>query len=230
MIEEINLANKKIEFYFSKMKVARMYLQFMDDTKPLVEQKANKLFINAITPLHLDTLCYICKYNITTIYKHLLLSDQAPDSIFFIKELSASIYESILALDEYEYFIKEHFAKDAIEKYEIKKSLLQVYNDKLRLIRNKSVYHIDKDFRIYFDKIIELFNIPILDIWNTAFEFIEHIQINNKKIMITMFNGYKSFIYGNAILYIQNLENEVIKDPNNQDKINFLSELNKIFN
>ncbi|MBO5251182.1 MAG: hypothetical protein J6B31_04195 [Bacteroidaceae bacterium] len=229
MIEDINQASKKIEFYFSKIKVARMYLQMMDDTKPLVEQKTYKLFIKAITPLYLDTLCYVCKYNITTIYKHLLLSGQAPDSIFFIKELSASIYESLLALNEYEQFIKEHFSINAIKKYEIKKSLLQTYKDNLRLIRNKSVYHIDKDFRIYFDRMLELFNIPILDIWNIAIEFIEYIQFHNKKIMITQINSYKPFIYDNAILYIQKLENEVIKNPNDDDKRNLLSELNKIF-
>lgn len=230
MIEEINLANKKIEFYFSKMKVARMYLQLMDDTKPLSEQRTNKLFIKAITPLHLDTLCYICKYNITTIYKHLLLSEQGPDYIFFIKELSASIYESLLALNEYDDFIKEHFPIDAIEKYEVKKSSLQAYNHNLKQIRNKSVYHIDKNFRLYFDKMLELFDIPIIDIWNATIEFIEYIQSHNKKIMITMIDSYKSRIYDNAILYIQKLEDEVIKNPNDEDKKNLLNELNKIFN
>ena len=230
MIEEINLANKKIEFYFSKMKVARMYLQLMDDTKPLVEQKANKLFINAITPLHLDTLCYICKYNFTTIYKHLLLADQGSDSIFFIKELSASIYESLLALNEYDKFIKEHFSIDFIQKYEEMRSLLLEYNVNLKLIRNKSVYHINKDFRIYFDKMLELFNIPISDIWNDAIELIEYIQSHNKIIMISMIDSYKSLIFDDAILYIQKLENEVINNPNDEDKNNLLSELKKIFN
>ena len=133
-------------------------------------------------------------------------------------------------MDKYEYFIKEHFAKDAIEKYEIKKSLLQVYNDKLRLIRNKSVYHINKDFRIYFDKMLELFNIPISDIWNDAIELIEYIQSHNKIIMISMIDSYKSLIFDDAILYIQKLENEVINNPNDEDKNNLLSELKKIFN
>ena len=48
--------------------------------------------------------------------------------------------------------------------------------------------------------------------------------------MISMIDSYKSLIFDDAILNIQKLENEVINNPNDEDKNNLLSELKKIFN
>ena len=194
MTEEINIANKIIEDNFSRMKTARSYLQLMDDAKTLNEQNTNKKFIEAITPLHIDTLCCVCNYNITTIYKHLLLSGNAPDSIFFIKELSATVYESLLAIEEYEPFMEEHFPTSIFEEYQIKKKELDLHKDTIRLIRNKSIYHISKDFRIYYDKMLTLFQIPIIEIWNNTIDLIRYIQLHNKTIMKLYMNKYLNSI------------------------------------
>lgn len=229
MIKEIKQANRIIESCFSKMRTARMYLQFMDEITPFKKQRTNKLLRETIISLQIDTLCCVCKYNITTIHKHLLLSEKT-DSIFFIKELCATIYEILLALDEYESFLKKHFAKNIFEEYMSKRNTLKIYDDTLRKIRNKSVYHICKNFRIYYDKMLEIFNIPIIDIWNLTIELIEYLQIYNKEVMINKMKIYKSLKYDDANSFIQKLENEIIRFPNDENKKSFLNELKRIIN
>ena len=77
---------------------------------------------------------------------------------------------------------------------------------------------------------LEIFNIPIIDIWNLTIELLEYLQIYNKEVMINKMKIYKSLKYDDANSFIQKLENEIIRFPNDENKKSFLNELKRIIN
>ena len=225
---DIDKANIIIEDCFSKMRTARMYLQLIDEILPLTEQKNSKLYIETITPLCINTLCCTCIYNLVVIYKHMMLSKDA-DLLFFITHLCGEIYENFKTLNEYNDYISSNFPKDIYKEYKLKKRKIGIYQKKLDKIRNKTSFHIEKEFRVYYDTMLESFKIPILDIYNDMMDFINYLQSHNKVIMNSKIETHKSLIYENALSYIKILEDEIIAFPENKEKHFWLNELKKIF-
>ena len=228
LTSDIDNADKIIENSFSKMKTARMYLQLIDEILPLTEQQNSKLYDETLTPLCINTLCCTCIYNLVVIYKHMMLSKDA-DFVFFITHLCGEIYENFNALNEYNGFINKYLPKDIYNEYRLKKRKIGIYQKKLEKIRNKTAFHVEKDFRVYYDTMLDSFKIPVLDIYNDMMDFMNYLQSHNKVIMISKIETHKSLIYSNALNYIKKLEDEIITFPENKEKYLLLSELKQIF-
>ncbi len=228
LTEDINKVNKIIEDSFLKMKVARSYLQLMDNLIPLEEQKKKKLFSDTITPLHINTLCCSCMYSLSILYKHLLLSNDS-EIPFFITQLCGIIYESFKSIDKYKGFLKDNVSESVFNEYKLKRKKIGIYQNKLESIRNKNAFHIDEEYRIFYDEMLNAFSIPILDIYNNTLEFFKYLHANNKSIMINKIDNYKSFIHKDIVAFIQKLENELTKFPNDKERKFLLGELKRIF-
>lgn len=187
----IKALSQTIDCCFDSLKEARIKIQILENVKKERElisliENSNK-YENVKKGLYLILTCFIAKYNTAVILKHIIISGRGKDVIFFEKDLCLTIYETLLNLDKYTPYIKgeSHNNNELLDDYSTflqKMEVLRKYRNTLREIRNNSTGHVSMDYIKYYDSMLLLNDLPLLEIINKFNNLIDFLLEFNSKI------------------------------------------------
>lgn len=114
--------------------------------------------------LYFNSLITISKLDLSIILKNLKLSEDKWENIYFMKSAFLTINETIDGYNSHRkklFAITEKYPQFKIDFFKIEKGIKQFKKDfefetKIKLIRNKTAGHIDKDFKLYYDELNKL--------------------------------------------------------------------------
>lgn len=237
---EITLFNKNIDLCIKKLKETRIFIQNLDtiymnnhNFKSKKDIPENCDYYEQRKTLNITMLCYAINLDITIIQKHMLLSIQEKDSIYFSKLLCMTIYEGINSIHKNIHYIKEHTKNEDFKLFKLKLSKVDRYRDILASIRNHSSAHIDNDFITYYDSLISVFSLPLDQILCHFIDLLKFTQelcdIINKEQLIEQ----KEKLIQITITIIENLKNNGTSANNEllqyqEGLLNFLTSNNEI--
>ena len=167
------------------------------------------------------TIIYI---DLCIIYKHILLSSNEFDSIYFAKQLSLTIYEFLEPFDNIiNPLLRKSFTDNELKSLDITRKWFSKVKNKLKLIR-KSTAHIELDSIKYYNNMIIVFDLPIEELFSNSFKLIEELRNFYRKTIESYYNNNKI----NLIEKIDNLI-PILTKENKQNDI-LLKELKKYRN
>lgn len=239
---DINSANESIQEYTRFLKETRSFLELVKDLTKGFEDlnvsltkenqdRLDKEVNQAKESLYVLTLCNIFTLDIIVSIKHLLLSETDWEKIYFSKKICTTIHETINTYDSY----NTSLHRDAINTNNL--AQLKSFSDKLKVFkkkyekilektRNKSDAHIDPDFIIYYDSIMEL---KTISIDNMANEFIVIIS-ELTKVVHSVNNKTKEDLLIKTDKLIDSLNEKTreiesaLKEPNENSNGNYYNE------
>lgn len=236
MIKEnrIKALDQTINRCFDSLKKARSNIQIFENINkerertPFIENFNE--YENAKKGLYLTLTCFIAKYNIAVILKHIMISGSGKDIIFFEKELCLTVFEILLNLDKYTPFIRNESqdSNELLEDYSTflqKMGIIKKHRNILKKIRNHSTGHVDIDYIKYYDSMLLLNDLPLIEIISNFNDLIDFtLEFNNK--IGKKYSTIKHAEYDkaqNALSYQLEL---AMKEPNLSPEMNhFLSNL-----
>lgn len=187
----IKALDKTIDRCFNSLKEARMKIQLFENENKEIDCispiESSKEYENVKKGLYLTLTCFIAKYNTAVILKHIMISGSGKDIVFFEKDLCLTVYETLLNLDKYIPYIKGESKDniDLLEDYSTfckKMEELKKYRNTLREIRNNSTGHVNMDYIKYYDSMLLLNDLPLINISHKFNDLINFLLEFNGKI------------------------------------------------
>lgn len=189
MKEDIISLDKNITFYFNKQKETRNFINKLDDLYKrghAIDENENipedSKYIRQRTPLNIILQCYAIKSDIAILQKHLLLSTQNQEHIYFAKLLCMTINSGIDFINSNMLYLKSNLEANDFDLLKSKNREIHKYKDILVNIRNHSVAHTDSQFITYYDSMQNIFKIPFYDVVKSLIESIQTIEEMSYKI------------------------------------------------
>ena len=186
----IRALDQTIDHCFDSLKEARRKIQIFENVKkekeliPFTENSND--YENAKKGLYLTLIYFIAKYNTAVILKHIMISRSGKDVIFFEKDLCLTVYETLLNLDKYIPYIKDSSqnSSELLEDYSTflqKMEILKKHRNTLKEIRNNSTGHVNMDYIKYYDSMLLLNDLPLIEIISNFYKLIDFLfEFNNK--------------------------------------------------
>ena len=187
----IKALSQTIDCCFDSLKEARIKIQIFEDLHKDIHSissiENSKDYENVKKGMYLILTCFIAKYNTAVILKHILISRSGKDVIFFEKDLCLTIYETLLNLDKYTPYIKSESQNnnELLEDYSTflqKMEKLKKHRNILKEIRNNSTGHVNMDYIKYYDSMLLLNNLPLIEIISKFNDLIDFLLEFNSKI------------------------------------------------
>lgn len=189
MKEEIISLDKNITFFFKKQKETRNLINTLDNLykrNHAIDENKNipedSEYIKQRAPLNIILQCYAIKSDIAISQKHLLLSTQDQEHIYFTKLLCMTINSGIDLINSNMSYLNSNLETNDIELFKSKLKKIHKYKDILVYIRNHSVAHTDPQFTTYYDSMLNISKIPFYDVVNNFIESIQTLENMSYKI------------------------------------------------
>lgn len=187
----IKAFDQTIDRCFDSLREARIKIQIFENINKERERISStesfKEYENVKNGLYLTLTCFIAKYNTAVILKHIMISGSGKDVIFFEKDLCLTVYETLLNLDKYTPYIKGESQNnnELLEDYSTflqKMEKLKKHRNILKEIRNNSTGHINMDYIKYYDSMLLLNDLPLIEIISKFNDLIDFLLEFNSKI------------------------------------------------
>lgn len=187
----IKALDQTIDRCFDSLKEARIKIQIFENINKERERissiESSKEYENVKKGLYLILTCFITKYNTAVILKHIMIAESGKDIIFFEKDLCLTVYETLLNLDKYTPYIKAESQNnnELLEDYSTflqKMEKLKKHRNTLKEIRNNSTGHVNMDYIKYYDSMLLLNDLPLIDIISKFNDLIDFLLEFNSKI------------------------------------------------
>lgn len=167
------------------------------------------------------TITYI---DLCIIYKHILLSSNKFDSIYFVRQLSLTIYEFLEPFDNIiKPLLRKSFSDNELKSLDLIRKWFSKVKNKLKLIRH-STAHIELDSIKNYNNMIIVYDLPIEELFSNSFKLIEELRTFYGKMIQLYYNNNKI----NLVEKIDNLI-PILTKENKQNDI-LLEDLKKYRN
>ena len=230
----IKALDQTIDRCFDSLKEARIKIQIFENINKERERissiESSKEYENVKKGLYLILTCFITKYNTAVILKHIMIAGSGKDIIFFEKDLCLTVYETLLNLDKYTPYIKAESQNnnELLEDYSTflqKMEKLKKHRNTLKEIRNNSTGHVNMDYIKYYDSMLLLNDLQLIDIISKFNDLIDFLLEFNSKIN----KNYSTIKHAE----FEKIQNELayqlelaVKEPNLSPEMNqFLNDL-----
>lgn len=234
MEEDIISFDKNITFYFNKQKETRLFIKNLDDLYKKIhtiedkEISKDSEYIKQRNPLDIIMKCYAIESDIAISQKHLLLSTQEQEYIYFAKLICMTIHTGIDFIKNIMTYLKSHSDTRDIELFTAKLGKIHKYKKMIDLIRDHSIAHIEPQFTTYYDSMLNIFDIPFNEVVKDFIEVIQNIRELSYIINKSQLEKQRKYLKEISTHNINIIKNDT-NLSNKQDLLRLYKELDNLF-
>ena len=236
MKEDFTGLDKIINLYYEKQKETRVFITQLDNLYKIghnieinKEIPKESEYIKSRMPLEIIMKCYAILSDITISKKHLLLSTQNQEQIYFAKLICMTIHTGLEYVENIMFYLKLNSEVKDIDSLIPQLKELYKYKSLIESVRNHSIAHIDPDFTIYYDSMQNIFKIPYNEFVENFIEVIQYIQKLGSKINNNQLKELRKQLKEITVSNIEIIRNDTTQS-NKQELLRIYEECYEFFN
>lgn len=215
MENELIQFDKNLSFYFKTQKETRDIIKKLDDLYKKIHNinENNDIpndyeYIKQRTPLDIILKCYAIKSDLTISHKHMLLSTQDQEHIYFAKLICMTIHTGLEFIENIMHYLKLNSNTKDIELLISIIRKVHKYKKLIESTRDHSIAHIDPNFSTYYDSMLNIFKMPLKNVVEDFIEAIQYIEKLGHKINKKQLEGLRKHLKEITNLNIEKIKND----------------------